>query len=213
MAGRQQDRSHYRVYFIYEYSTTLVVSLLFSGLLFNVVDVACTELFAEPTAMLVIAYCCIFTYLWGAILLHKTVYRCKFYFQVALSSFLYLFYVRCYPLASHNTTTAVFITATLNYAVIYLNKFCFQFDRLMVTLNNGLDEVMALTICENLRNSVHQDLEDDLRDEIYDQARRHKLKQVKDRRRSLGLPVEEFDDLSEEDETRESLQNSLRRSQ
>ena len=123
---------------------------------------------------------------------------------------MYLFYVRCYPLVNHSMTSAALIAATINYAVIYLNKFCFQFDRLMVTLNNGLDEVMALTICENLRNSVDQDLEDDLRDEIYDQARRHKLKQVKDRRRSMGLPVEEFDDLSEEDETRESLQRNLR---
>ena len=50
-------------------------------------------------------------------------------------------------------------------------------------------------------------MEDDLREEILDQARRHKLKQVKDRRRALGLPVEEFDDLSEDDEAsnRESL--------
>ena len=43
-------------------------------------------------------------------------------------------------------------------------------------------------------------MEEDLKEEIYDQARRHKLKQVKERRRALGLPVEEFDELSEEEE-------------
>ena len=44
------------------------------------------------------------------------------------------------------------------------------------------------------------DLEDQLNEEIYDQARRHKLKIVKERRRQMGLPVQEFDDLSEEEE-------------
>lgn len=33
---------------------------------------------------------------------------------------------------------------------------------------------------------------------------------MKDRRRSLGLPVEEFDDLSDEEEGRESLRRHLR---
>ena len=33
---------------------------------------------------------------------------------------------------------------------------------------------------------------------------------MKDRRRSLGLPVEEFDDLSEDEEGRESLRRHLR---
>ena len=53
-----------------------------------------------------------------------------------------------------------------------------QFDRVGLMTSNGLSEVVALQIVENLRESVHQDLEEDLREEIYDQARRHKLKQV-----------------------------------
>lgn len=79
-----------------------------------------------------------------------------------------------------------------------------------MTTDNGMSEVIALSLVDNLRESVQQDLEDDLKDEIYDQARRHKLKQVKDRRRSMGLPVEEFDDLSEDEEGRESLRRQLR---
>ena len=78
-------------------------------------------------------------------------------------------------------------------------------ERLLLTTDHGLSEVIALSLVENLRESIQQDLEDDLKDEIYDQARRHKLKSAKDRRRSLGLPVEEFDDLSEDEEGRESL--------
>ena len=36
VAGRQQDRSHYRVYFQYEYSMTLFVSLLFALMMVRV---------------------------------------------------------------------------------------------------------------------------------------------------------------------------------
>ena len=68
-----------------------------------------------------------------------------------------------------------------------------------MTTNNGFGEILALNMAENLRESVQMDLEDDLREEIYDQARRHKLKLVKDRRRAMGLPVQEFDDLSEDE--------------
>ncbi len=70
--------------------------------------------------------------------------------------------------------------------------------------------MLALSLNENLRESVHQDLEEDLRDEIFDQARRHKMKLVKRNRRSEGLPVEEFDDLSEDEEGTESLRRHLR---
>ena len=45
-----------------------------------------------------------------------------------------------------------------------------------MTLENGFGEVMSISIVDNLQESVQRDLEDDLREEILDQARRHKLK-------------------------------------
>lgn len=46
-AGRQQDRNHYRVYFKYEYSTSLLLSLAFSRLILAILA-SMARTFEEP---------------------------------------------------------------------------------------------------------------------------------------------------------------------
>ena len=69
-------------------------------------------------------------------------------------SYLYLMYVKVYPLTNHAFLSFVFNMALLNRAFIHLNNFCFQYERLMITVNNGFAEVIAMNVLEDLRNSV-----------------------------------------------------------
>ena len=46
-AGQQQDRNQYRVYFMYEYSTSFFLSLVFSTVIWKVLR-AMSETFSEP---------------------------------------------------------------------------------------------------------------------------------------------------------------------
>ena len=83
-------------------------------------------------------------------------------------SFLYLFYAKVYPFNQNMLPTLAYYAAIINKALIYLNNFSMQHDRLMLTLGNGFGELMAISIVDNLQQSVQQDMEEDLREEIYD---------------------------------------------
>lgn len=161
--------------------------------------------------MMAIGHVSVVAYLFATFLLWRSQLRRKFLFQVIKYTFVYLFYTRVYPHSNLTVATMAFYSAIINKALMNLNTFCFQYENLILTTNNGFGEVIALNLAENLRESLQMDLEDDLREEIYDQARRHKLKIVKDRRRSMGIPVPEFDDLSEDENllTEEELQRCL----
>lgn len=161
--------------------------------------------------MMVIGHASVLAYLFATFILWRSQLRRKYLFQVIKYTFIFLFYTKVYPHNNLTVATMAFYTALLNKALMNLNTFCFQYENLMMTTNNGFGELIALNIAENLRESLQMDLEDDLREEIYDQARRHKLKAVKDRRRLMGIPVPEFDDLSEDENllTEEELRRSL----
>ena len=167
VAGRQQDRNHYRVYFIYEYSTSFILSVAFSRLLFSVLG-AMSKTFSEPGVMQHIGNVACLSYFFGTTILRKTQLRRKFFFCVIKYSFLYAFYAKVYPYNNTLMATIALYSALFNKALIYLNQFCFQYENLILTTNSGFGEVLALNIAENLRDSVQQDLEDDLREEIYD---------------------------------------------
>ena len=204
-AGRQQDRSHYRVYYLYEYSTSFVLGLAFTRLVFNIVG-GMTQMFAMPQHMVHIANVAICSYFFGTLLLNKSQQRAKLLFAVFKYSYLYLFYAKVYPYNNNFVSTVVLYAALFNKAMVYLHNFCLQYEQLIFSTFNGLGEIIALGIGDTIKESVQQDLEDDLREEIFDQARRHKLKKVKDAKRERGLPVEEFDDLSEEEEKSSATQ-------
>jgi len=163
--GRQHDRNHYRVYFEYEYSATLFVSLAFSILLLQVVSYT-TDSFTEPTAMWHLGAVTFTGYLFGSFVLWKTAYRREFYYDVIKYAFFYLFYAKAYPFAQLFLPTAGLYAATLHRALWYINNLSFQFERLILTTNQGFSEVIALNLLDNMRESIQQDLEDDLRDEI-----------------------------------------------
>ena len=51
-------------------------------------------------------------------------------------------------------------------AIVYLNKLSFRHEQLMMTMNNGFGEILAMTISENLREKALKKLKADLKIEI-----------------------------------------------
>lgn len=51
-------------------------------------------------------------------------------------------------------TSIAFYGAILKNAIDFLNQFCFQYERLINTTNNGFGEILALQMGENIRESV-----------------------------------------------------------
>ena len=124
VAGRQQDRSHYRVYYDYEYSTTLFVSVAFALLVIRVMF-AMTDSFEEPEAMKVIAFLALQTYLFGCFFLWKTSYRREFYFYFIKTSFLYLFYTKAYPMVHLLLPSCTLAICMLNRALWFVINLSF----------------------------------------------------------------------------------------
>lgn len=124
--------------------------------------------FSEPVIMGHIATATIVSYLYGTVVLWQTENRRKFFFCAIKYSFLYLFYAKVYPYNQYLLPTLAYYSAICNKALIYLNNFSIQHDRLMLTLGNGFGELMAISIVDNLQQSVQQDMEEDLKEEIYD---------------------------------------------
>lgn len=110
--------------------------------------------FAEPNIMLQIAFTGIWTYLFGSFVLWKTEYRREFYFYVMKQTFLYLFYAKCYPFVDTTLLTMAFHAAMFAKALWFLNNLSFQMERLLLTTEHGLSEVIALSLVDNLRESV-----------------------------------------------------------
>ena len=149
MAGRQQDRNYYRVYFEYEYSASLAISLIFALFLFWVA-LEMAKTFSEPVIMGHVASVAMISYLFGTVVLWQTESRRKFFFCVIKYSFLYLFYAKVYPYNQHMLPTMAYYGALFNKALFHLNNFSIQHDRLNNTLANGLGEIVALSIVDNL---------------------------------------------------------------
>ncbi len=94
------------------------------------------------------------SYLFGTTLLRKTKLRRKFFFCVFKYSFLFAFYAKVYPYNKTLMTSIAFYGAILKNAIDFLNQFCFQYERLINTTNNGFGEILALQMGENIRESV-----------------------------------------------------------
>ena len=67
------------MYYEYEYSVSLILSVVFSWFLMTFID-AYTLQFSEPETMQRIARVTIISYLFGVFILYKTEFRRKFYF-------------------------------------------------------------------------------------------------------------------------------------
>lgn len=107
--------------------------------------------FSEPVIMGHVATVAILSYLFGTVVLWQTESRRKFLFCVIKYSFLYLFYAKVYPFNQHMLPTLAFYGALFNKALLHLNNFSIQHDRLNMTLANGFGEIMALSIVDNLQ--------------------------------------------------------------
>ena len=59
-----------------------------------------------------------------------------------------------YPYSDPIVMNFAFATAVFNKATVYLNKFSYQFDQFILTLDNGFGEIMATSIADNLRDNV-----------------------------------------------------------
>lgn len=59
----------------------------------------------------------------------------------------------------------------LNQALWYMSNISFQHERLLMTTQRGFSEALAMSLNENLRESVHVDIDEEIRAEIADQEK------------------------------------------
>ena len=123
-------------------SATMLLTVFFSYFLLLLLLLNSQD-FSNPPAIFNIIIANIFSYIFGSLILQHTVHRQGFYFYMFVYTFMYYFYVRVYFLSNTFLVNYTYILYVLKSAVSYLNKFSFEFESFMNTVETGLGELMA----------------------------------------------------------------------
>jgi hypothetical protein len=122
--------------------------------------------YPNPDGLRLIIYITLFSYLYGTLALKHSRHRRHFFNSVILYSYFFYLYGRYYFLANPKLIKLTYVLYLLRAAVHNTNKFSFEFDTLLVTLQSGLGDIVADNLIKYMKEIYEQELLTELNKQI-----------------------------------------------